>query len=229
MNTNAFYERQGSEYLANNPTWDAEDSPWKCQKIISLLEKNAIVPRSVIEVGCGAGEILRELSVRYPDCGNLSGYDIAPDAIALCDGKETPRLHYRCMDPFSECEAFDLLLAIDVVEHVDDYYGFIRKCKEKATYKLFKIPLELSVRHLAFNQHFQNRKRVGHLQYFTKDTFILTLQDCGYEIVDWQYASMSVEKHLGRFSRLRSFLFSTLNKDFFVRFTGGYGLFLLAK
>jgi hypothetical protein len=34
---------------------------------------------------------------------------------------------------------------IDVFEHVDDYLGVIKKAKEKATYKIYHIPLGMSV------------------------------------------------------------------------------------
>ena len=229
MTTNDFYTKQGSKYFAANPTWDVEDSPWKAQKIFSLLQKNNISSGSVIEVGCGAGEILRRLSELLPDCPKFCGYDIAPDAIALCTEKASSRLQYFCKDPFSESETFDLLLAVDVVEHIEDYFGFLRKCKDKATYKIFKIPLDLSVRSLLFNRHFSARERAGHIQYFTKDTFFPTLRDCGYEIIDWQYAALRVENRTARFHRLQRFLFNILSKDLYVRLFGGYGLFVLAK
>ncbi len=227
--TDEFYSSQGSEYLANTPTWHVEDSPSKAAKILSLIAKNDIPVSSIIEVGCGAGGILKCLSEMLPTSEKLSGYDIAPDAISLCAGKESERLHYYCEDPFSKSETFDLLLAIDVVEHVDDYFGFIRKCKDKAAYKIIKVPLELSVRSILLNQHFKNRKRVGHIHYFSKDSFLLTLQDCGLEIIDYQYHSGPIDSRTAKFSRLRSFLFNVSNKDIFVRLTGGYGLFVLAK
>jgi len=40
---------------------------------------------------------------------------------------------------------FDSLLCIDVFEHVEDYIGFVKTLKSKATYKIFHIPLDISV------------------------------------------------------------------------------------
>jgi len=36
-------------------------------------------------------------------------------------------------------------MAIRLFEHVEDYLGFLRKMKTKATFKVFHIPLDLSV------------------------------------------------------------------------------------
>ncbi|HVQ39324.1 MAG TPA: hypothetical protein VMS31_17425, partial [Pyrinomonadaceae bacterium] len=52
---------QTGEYVERNPTYHVEDSPWKAQHILSLMQKNALQPRTICEIGCGAGEILRQL------------------------------------------------------------------------------------------------------------------------------------------------------------------------
>ena len=46
------------EYLQNNPSWGAEDSAWKAEKIIDLIKKNNLSPTSVVEVGCQFGNTL---------------------------------------------------------------------------------------------------------------------------------------------------------------------------
>jgi hypothetical protein len=51
-------------YLETFPTWHGEDSVWKAQQIKKILEKNALTPATICEVGCGAGEILKQLSAQ---------------------------------------------------------------------------------------------------------------------------------------------------------------------
>ena len=79
-------------------------------------------------------------------------------------------------------------MAIDVFEHVEDYFGFLRKLREKAEYKIFHIPLDLSVQTvLRSSPIIKGRKSVGHIHYFTKETALETLKDTGYEIIDYFY------------------------------------------
>jgi hypothetical protein len=73
---------------------------------------------------------------------------------------------------------FDIVMAIDVFEHVEDYFGFLRKLRGKAEYKIFHIPLELSVQSvLRSSIIIEGRKSVGHIHYFTKETALETLKD----------------------------------------------------
>ncbi len=62
------------QYLQNNAGWHAEDSPWKARQIDKILAHNNIAPQLIAEVGCGAGEILKELSINYPKA-NFVGYE----------------------------------------------------------------------------------------------------------------------------------------------------------
>ena len=54
-------------YLLKNRTWDVEDSPWKVKRIIELINKNNISPKSIVDIGCGAGEIIK-LIWRHYNC-----------------------------------------------------------------------------------------------------------------------------------------------------------------
>ncbi|GEM_PF-5616831 len=74
------------EYLAaTGNTWHSEDSLWKAAQILRIIRDNDIQPRNIAEVGCGAGQILVELSKQeyLKDC-QFEGYDISPQAIDLC-------------------------------------------------------------------------------------------------------------------------------------------------
>jgi hypothetical protein len=60
-------------YLANNPTWHEEDAPFKAERIMRLLRRNAIARNSICEVGCGSGEILVQLAAQLPPTTRLTG------------------------------------------------------------------------------------------------------------------------------------------------------------
>ena len=54
------------DYLKKNPTWHVEDSLWKSKMILKMITQNDIMPKTICEVGCGAGEILKQLQLNMP-------------------------------------------------------------------------------------------------------------------------------------------------------------------
>ena len=223
-------------YLANNPGWHEEDSPWKAKQIIKIIKQNSLIPKTVCEVGCGGGEILNQLSELYDaDDRKFFGYEISPQAFELCSKKSKENLDFRFGDLLKDdVERFDIVMAIDVFEHVEDYFGFLRKLKEKGEYKIFHIPLDLSVQTVFRSSPIIKRRReVGHIHYFTKETALETLKDTGYSIVDYFYTGGSLElpdrSWKANLFRIPRKLALSLNKDLAVRFLGGFSLMVLAK
>ncbi len=223
------------EYLRKNPTWGSEDSAWKAARILEITERNGLVPESVCEIGCGAGEILDQLHLKMPQAVSFSGYEISPQAFALCQAKEKSRLRFFLKDlPDQGGPAFDLVLLIDVFEHVEDYLGFLRKVRPLGKNTLFHIPLDLSAQAVMREKPILHaREQVGHLHYFTKSTALATLRDAGYEIVDYVYTQRSTDlpaKTLGSFlAKLPRKLGFVLARDLSVRTFGGYSLLVLAR
>ena len=221
-------------YIQENPLWHQEDSPWKACHIADIINKNGLDPKSICEIGCGAGEILSQLSEKYfIDC-NYYGYEISPIAFEICEKKSNNRLNFYLEDFISKADRYDIVMAIDVFEHVEDYIGFLRKIKERGDYLIFHIPLDLSAQTVLRSSRLTHaRKSVGHIHYFSKETALDTLNDVGYEIVDYKYTASALE--LGKFgwkSNLMRFprkLLYRMNKEFAVRLLGGYSLLVLAK
>ena len=54
------------DYLQRNPSWHVAYSPAKAALIQSMMERARIAPRAICEVGCGAGEVLRQLQLKLP-------------------------------------------------------------------------------------------------------------------------------------------------------------------
>jgi SAM-dependent methyltransferase len=173
-------------YLKSNPGWHVEDSAWKAQQVLRMLQLHDIHPRTVAEIGCGAGEILRQLSVNLPEARFL-GFDISADAIALARERESDRLQFFNADLPDNFSNFDVLLVMDVVEHVEDCFDFLRSIRPQAEYKIIHIPLDMAVSLLVRNRLIDIRKSVGHIHYFSKQTAIALLEDTGYEVLDSFY------------------------------------------
>ncbi len=177
-------------YLAKVPGWHASDAPWKAALVRQMLEKHGLRPRSIADVGCGAGAVLRILDASLPAHVELTGYDVSPDAIALCGPHAGGRLRYRQADFVREPGVrADLVLLLDVFEHVPDYLGFLERLRERAEWFLFHVPLDLSVQALRRDSAWllEQRRRYGHLHYFSRATALATLRELGYAVEDWQY------------------------------------------
>ncbi len=225
---------QAGEYIEKNPTYHVEDSIWKSQQIRKMMRKHSLVPRTVCEIGCGAGEILKQLQMNLSPETEFFGYEISPPAYALCKERENRYLHFFLGDLLAvNGEAFDVLLCIDVFEHVENYMGFLRELRPKGRHQIFHIPLDLSVQWvLRSSPILLQRQQVGHLHYFTKETALATLRDTGYEIVDWFYTPGGILNPGSVKAKLASWprrLLSLMNEDLVVRVLGGYSLLVLAK
>ena len=102
-------------YIKDNPSWHSEDSVWKSEQILNLLSNNSIKPSTVCDVGCGAGEIINQLSLTLRD-SEFCGYETSQEAFELCKSKESKRVHFELGDILQKNVYYDLLLCIDVFD-----------------------------------------------------------------------------------------------------------------
>lgn len=225
-----------SDYLKINPTWHIEDSPWKATQIIRMIQEQKLAPKTVVEIGCGAGEILNQLHDRLEDKSiQYSGYEIAPDAYNFSLSRQKERLQFYHEDLLAKDVHFDLLLMIDVFEHVEDYFGFIKAAAKKADYKIYHIPLDISAYAAVINNYKYIRTPGGHIHYYSKDTALATLRETGQEVIGWFYTKSSTELYKNKgslFTRCMNLVRRVLFKikpDLCVRLMGGYSLLVLTK
>lgn len=223
-------------YLSNNPGWGERDAFYKTDFIEYLLKKNNICPTSVIDVGCGTGGALRNLQTRFPGIQELKGYDISADAINIARQKATPGIHFFNADILKEKDTYaELVLVLDVFEHVRDFYSMLEQLKKHGGHFIFHIPLDLCCRSL-LKPHilFQQRESVGHIHYFSKDMVIWMLEDSGYRIIDWQYSKSAIDRFAPTSPKqwikktLRKISFS-IHRELSVNLWGGFSMMILAK
>jgi SAM-dependent methyltransferase len=250
MVTTDFYT--SDVYLKNNPGWHIGASNWKAQSVLQMMRKHKINPKSVCEIGCGAGEILRILQRQLdPQC-TFVGYDIAPQAIKLAQERENERLHFHLGEFVQESgnDTYDLILIVDVLEHFENCFRLLRDIKTKSTYKILQLPLDISALSVILNELIQYRHATGHLHFFTKDIALEILRDAGYNIRDAFYELQPFEnpwswpqalkrpksiplmllKLLRRvLYRVPRLLLFAIQPDFAVRLLGGWRFLVLVE
>jgi SAM-dependent methyltransferase len=224
------------EYLENNPSWHLQDSGFKARHIHKIVEKNNIAPSTVAEIGCGAGGVLSGLAdlisrseVEY------AGYDISHDAIEMARNFERDQIQFHEADLLEKDLVFDLLLVVDVFEHVPNYLDFIARCKPRAEYKLFHIPLDVHTSSVLRGTVASARDSVGHLHYFTAESALATVAGAGLEICDYAFTPTAIELYREHPSFKRAvanvprWLVSRFSEGLAARWFGGYSLLVLAK
>lgn len=223
------------EYLNNNPDWSYYDCAWKADLIYNMVIKHKLNLKNSIEVGCGTGEILNILHKKFEDV-LFEGYDISSEIIKKAKASEDDNLLFYDKDFLNvSTPKSDLIIMMDVVEHVPDYYKFMEELKQKGKSFIFHIPLDLCCRSL-LKPHIllQQREAVGHLHYFSKEHVFWLLNDCGYKTIDFHYTyplldtqpAKNIKESIKKI--LRKFSFS-INKDLSAKLWGGYSLLILCE
>jgi SAM-dependent methyltransferase len=102
------------DLVRRHPWWQA-----RARLVLSALQKyNITPPASLAEVGCGWGtnlELLEKENYR------ITGFDISRSILELIDFPERNLVEMDLLQPLPpEHGHFDALLALDVIEHLDD-------------------------------------------------------------------------------------------------------------
>jgi SAM-dependent methyltransferase len=238
----------GDRYLRSHPSWFIHEAPWKADQVMRMIERNRLDPRSVIDVGCGAGGVLAAMQPRlHPGC-LLQGYDIAPAPIAMAKAGENDYLHYTVADATSMSDLrADLMLVLDVIDHLEDPFSFLRAIKPMSRSKVLHLALNLSVQKVLRRDGLLARRQQGEVNFYSKELAFELLGDTGYEIRDFFYTGMALDLNDAR-GRLqgaiedqpaidwRNFVMRgprralfRLNSDLAVRLLGGYHLMVLVE
>jgi Methyltransferase domain len=221
------------KYLQDTKTWHIEDSPYKYNIISKAISRSKISFESCADVGCGAGLIVDLLANEFTT-SEFTGYELSTDVEEFWNSRPSRNnLKYSHENIIGSNNFFDLITCIDVFEHVEDYFGFLRGLKNHSRYFIFNIPLDMCVAKLMSPGIRNARASAGHLHYFNKYTAIETLCDVGYDIVDAQLytAFLSVPPRNVKQLAILPFRIASLafGKSFSAMIFGGMSLLVVAR
>ena len=156
-----------------------EDKHWwfatRTKSLLTILDR-FLLPnqpdRRVLDVGCGAGNMFHHLA-RY---GEVEGIDNNPKPLVVARERGyTVQEGVAEQMPYED-DRFDLVAALDVVEHVDDDVGLLRECHrvcKPGGYLVSTVP--------AFQWLWSHNDEInGHRRRYTKAEFTERLQQVGF-------------------------------------------------
>jgi SAM-dependent methyltransferase len=162
-----FYEEtytSAPEEAARHSRWRALGAVGKADHVVDLCRRGGLLPRRILDVGCGDGALLTELrGRRFGE--RLVGVEIAPAAVQLARQRsqlDAVELYDGSHLPFAE-GSFDVAVLSHVLEHVHDPPALLAEAARVAGAVLFEVPLEhnWSARRGRKRAH---AAEVGHLQ-----------------------------------------------------------------
>jgi SAM-dependent methyltransferase len=231
------------EYAHYSPSWHKDDSKWKVEKMGKLADKTLLqsqFPNSqvlkVLDIGCGAGGVLGNFAHYLATLNyqvEATGIEPSPDAIEIAR-QDWPDLRLMQLNIMDVHEHFDIGLLIDVVEHVENPWQFVREAAKRCTLLIFHLPLDDNfVTELASLYHYK-AETMGHIHFFTRQKALWFLDSCGLEIWDHEFTqSFNVPSSLKISSKhkllaLPRRLLATISPLVCSRLLGGMSLMVVA-
>jgi ubiquinone/menaquinone biosynthesis C-methylase UbiE len=96
--------------------------------VLNRMKSEGFNPARILDYGCGEGRYVRELMATFPSA-NVTGCDISDTAIGIAR-RSIPEATFIAMDDETADladESFDLVISIEVLEHVQDIAKSVRE------------------------------------------------------------------------------------------------------
>jgi 2-polyprenyl-3-methyl-5-hydroxy-6-metoxy-1,4-benzoquinol methylase len=171
-----------------------------------------LMPARVVDLGCGGGELLREIRGALPDAA-LWGIDLSPAQIALNAARE-PSVAWHACDlereqplPEEMAASFDLIIASEILEHLEAPAAFLKNARALAAPGRGRLLLSTQS-----GRVWETERRVGHRRHFSATEVERLLAETGWRALriwnaGWPFhdlakrlANIAPERTMWRFS-----------------------------
>ncbi|MFQ3452225.1 class I SAM-dependent methyltransferase [Bradyrhizobium sp. UFLA01-814] len=209
---NAHYE---GVYSAQERDWRRVCAVDKADHIAGLLGPAAAKVGNVLEVGCGTGAVLARLSAIGVG-RDFTGIDVIDPATNLeIDGAASAPFRWSSYDgatiPFAD-GSFDLVYASHVLEHVPEPRALLYElARVSRDFIYVEVPCELHAR--TSRGALQSTLDIGHINFYTPDTFRLLLETVGLKVKDFGTWDHSLPVHAFHSSRMKGLAKSIVRKS----------------
>lgn len=179
-----FYDEYYREHSDRAQGWRALGADLKVDHIAYLLDAEERRPKRIVEVGCGDGAVLEELSRR--GIGEaLVGYEVGQSAVTFVRGRHIARVKrvelfdgLHLPDPDG---TYELGLLCHVLEHTERPTAVLRETARVAQCVIVEVPLEdvLASHRPAYRR---GAAEIGHIQRFRRQSLYQVVEDAGLRV-----------------------------------------------
>jgi SAM-dependent methyltransferase len=159
--------------------WRALGARTKAEHAFELCRRARLFPTTLVEIGCGDGALLLELSRL---AAVLDGFELSPTAIALARARNMPGA--RRLEAYDGAHvpapdgAYDLAVLSHVLEHVPEPAPLLAEAARVGRHVLVEVPLEAN-RSAARPAKRAEAARIGHLHAFDREQVRALLAGAG--------------------------------------------------
>ncbi len=190
-NYKKFYEDYGCQWsLSDKKKYIILASKWKTKKIIQIISKSQIAKiNSVLEFGCGPAYILKSISKELK-IQKSYGIDISHSMLKNAK-KNFPKAKYYEMADLSKFnKKMDLILFIDVLEHLPNPKKILNQAIKISKYQFIKVPLENTlIRNFARYIGLNKKSPEGHINFWSKKEFLKNLSKWNLKIMNYYHGN----------------------------------------
>jgi SAM-dependent methyltransferase len=191
------------EYIELNPSLHNEDSFFKFSNIKDVLQKSGIlefnVKYKILDIGGGNGQVGKY----FCDYLISKGIDFEFDALDLSeDMLKIQKLNNQYISKTYSGELdlvpgrYDIILLIDVIEHIEEYNGFLNKLNLKTSLVIFNIPIEKNIFDRLRNFYLRNSyyseqyRTLGHVNFYSYSSSVQLLRNY-FDLIELEFVPYS--------------------------------------
>lgn len=163
------------------------------EQVFNVTEKNELVkkwitdiePKRILEIACAPGILMGDLSANYETHGIEVDERYRSDIQSLCQSTE---LYFGLFPEVSkdwESCIFSNIIALDVLEHVEDGEGFLKEC-ERLLVDGGRLIIQAPI---MFEPDVMDEKQfheIEHIWIYDIDHLITIAGRCGFLVVDFE-------------------------------------------
>jgi SAM-dependent methyltransferase len=177
------------DYGLKHQDWHLEDAPSKVDDImpalLAVVESIQSDTVKIADVGAGTGGVVAEIVNQLAQIDtnltvDATGFEISP--VAIQTGREIfPDLDLR--EKFFEPSdgPFDVVLFVDVLEHLENPWEMLRIAHDASEYMIVRQPLLDNFSTFRHDNYCDQREHWGHINYFNYRSFIDMAKATGWK------------------------------------------------